>query len=111
MAMWVRPPALAAAAYLARATLDLSRALAFDIGGTTTRTVCLITDSVPETARRGESSAISRCACPTVAVESIGPGRFDPPRSSRWGPRRWSPRSSGAVPDSRLLGLGGTGRP
>ena len=71
MAMSGPAAGVAAAAYLAR-TLDLPRALAFDMGGTTTD-VCLITDGVPETARQRKLGDYP-VRLPAVAVESIGAG-------------------------------------
>ena len=62
---------VAAAAHVAR-TLGLPRALAFDMGGTTTD-MCLIADGSPETAsqrRLGDYPV----RLPMVAVESIGGG-------------------------------------
>jgi N-methylhydantoinase A len=107
LAMAMSGPAagVAAAAHVARA-LGLPRALAFDMGGTTTD-VCLIADGAPETAgqrRLGDYPV----RLPMLAVESIGAGggsiaRAEPPGSLKVGPR-----SAGAVPGPACYGQGGT---
>jgi N-methylhydantoinase A len=105
MAMSGPAAGVAAAAYLAR-TLDLSRALAFDMGGTTTD-VCLITDGVPETARQRKLGDYP-VRLPAVAVESIGAGGGSIASIDSIGALKVGPRSSGAVPGPACYGLGGT---
>src|SRR5882672_8719400 len=105
MAMSGPAAGVAAAAYLARA-LDLPRALAFDMGGTTTD-VCLITDGVPETARQRKLGDYP-VRLPAVAVESIGAGGGSIASIDSIGALKVGPRSSGAVPGPACYGLGGT---
>ena len=105
MAMSGPAAGVAAAAYLAR-TLELSRALAFDMGGTTTD-VCLITDGVPETARQRKLGDYP-VRLPAVAVESIGAGGGSIASIDSIGALKVGPRSSGAVPGPACYGLGGT---
>jgi N-methylhydantoinase A len=107
LAMAMSGPAagVAAAAHVAR-TLGLGRALAFDMGGTTTD-VCLIVDAVPETASQRRLGGYP-VRLPMLAVESIGAGggsiaRVEPPGALKVGPR-----SAGAVPGPACYGLGGT---
>jgi N-methylhydantoinase A len=95
MAMSGPAGGVAAAAHTSRA-LGLARALAFDMGGTTTD-VCLIAEGVPETAgqrKLGDYPA----RLPMIAVESIGAGggsiaRVEP---------------TGATPGPACYGQGGT---
>jgi N-methylhydantoinase A len=106
LAMAMSGPAagVAAAAHTAR-TLGLGRALAFDMGGTTTD-VCLIADGVAETAsqrRLGEYPV----RLPMVAVESIGAGGGSIARVDEVGALKVGPRSAGAVPGPACYGQGG----
>ncbi len=105
MAMSGPAAGVAAAAYLARA-LDLPRALAFDMGGTTTD-VCLITEGVPETARQRKLGDYP-VRLPAVAVESIGAGGGSIAWVDAAGGLKVGPRSSGAIPGPASYGLGGT---
>ena len=96
---------VAAAAHTARA-LGCPRALAFDMGGTTTD-VCLIADGVPETAgqrKLGDYPA----RLPMVAVESIGAGGGSIARVEGTGALKVGPRSAGAVPGPACYGQGGS---
>jgi N-methylhydantoinase A len=107
LAMAMSGPAagVAAAAHVAR-TLGLRRALAFDMGGTTTD-VCLIAGGAPETAgqrRLGEYPV----RLPMVAVESIGAGGGSIARVEATGALKVGPRSAGAVPGPACYGQGGT---
>jgi len=105
MAMSGPAAGVAAAAHAAR-SLGIARALAFDMGGTTTD-VCLIADGVPETAaqrRLGEYPV----RLPMLAVESIGAGggslaRVEPAT----GALKVGPESAGAVPGPACYGAGG----
>jgi N-methylhydantoinase A len=106
LAMAMSGPAagVAAAAHVAR-TLGLSRALAFDMGGTTTD-VCLIADGLPETAsqrRLGEYPV----RLPMVAVESIGAGGGSIAHADVAGALKVGPQSAGASPGPACYGLGG----
>src|SRR6266567_2413044 len=104
MAMSGPAGGVAAAAHTARA-LGLARALAFDMGGTTTD-VCLIADGVPETAgqrKLGDYPA----RLPMVAVESIGAGGGSIARVEATGALKVGPRSAGAVPGPACYGQGG----
>jgi N-methylhydantoinase A len=105
MAMSGPAAGVAAVAHLARA-LDLPRALAFDMGGTTTD-VCLITDGVPETARQRKLGDYP-VRLPAVAVESIGAGGGSIAAIDAIGALKVGPRSAGAVPGPACYGLGGT---
>ncbi len=107
LAMAASGPAagVAAAAHVAR-TLGLDRALAFDMGGTTTD-VCLIADGVAETSsqrRLGDYPV----RLPMVAVESIGAGGGSIAFVDEVGALKVGPRSAGAVPGPACYGLGGT---
>ena len=106
LAMAMSGPAagVAAAAHVAR-TLGLARALAFDMGGTTTD-VCLIADGQPETAsqrRLGEYPV----RLPMVAVESIGAGGGSIAHADVAGALKVGPQSAGATPGPACYGLGG----
>jgi N-methylhydantoinase A len=105
MAMSGPAAGVAAAAHLAR-VLELPRALAFDMGGTTTD-VCLIADGVPETARQRKLGDYP-VRLPAVAVESIGAGGGSIAWVDAAGGLKVGPRSSGAVPGPACYGLGGT---
>jgi len=105
MAMSGPAAGVAAAAHLAR-TLGLPRALAFDMGGTTTD-VCLITDGVPETARQRKLGDYP-VRLPAVGVESIGAGGGSIASIDAAGALKVGPRSAGAVPGPACYGLGGT---
>ncbi|MEX2221859.1 MAG: hydantoinase/oxoprolinase family protein [Candidatus Rokuibacteriota bacterium] len=105
MAMSGPAGGVAAAAHTARA-LGLGRALAFDMGGTTTD-VCLIAEGVPETAgqrKLGDYPA----RLPMAAVESIGAGGGSIARVEPTGGLKVGPRSAGAVPGPACYGQGGT---
>ena len=105
MAMSGPAGGVAAAAHTSRA-LGLSRALAFDMGGTTTD-VCLIADGVPETAgqrKLGDYPA----RLPMIAVESIGAGGGSIARVEPTGALKVGPRSAGAMPGPACYGQGGS---
>jgi len=105
MAMSGPAGGVAAAAHTSRA-LGLARALAFDMGGTTTD-VCLIADGVPETAgqrKLGDYPA----RLPMIAVESIGAGGGSIARVEPTGALKVGPRSAGAMPGPASYGQGGT---
>jgi N-methylhydantoinase A len=106
LAMAMSGPAagVAAAAHVAR-TLGIARALAFDMGGTTTD-VCLIADGLPETGsqrRLGEYPV----RLPMVAVESIGAGGGSIAHADAAGALKVGPQSAGASPGPACYGLGG----
>jgi N-methylhydantoinase A len=104
MAMSGPAAGVAAAAHVAR-SLGLARALAFDMGGTTTD-VCLIADGLPETAsqrRLGDYPV----RLPMVAVESIGAGGGSIARADAAGALKVGPQSAGASPGPACYGLGG----
>ncbi|MGH6954891.1 MAG: hydantoinase/oxoprolinase family protein [Alphaproteobacteria bacterium] len=105
MAMSGPAGGVAAAAHTAR-SVGLARALAFDMGGTTTD-VCLIADGVPETAgqrKLGDHPA----RLPMIAVESIGAGGGSIARVELTGALKVGPRSAGATPGPACYGQGGT---
>ena len=106
MAMSGPAAGVAAAAHTAR-TLGIGRALAFDMGGTTTD-VCLIADGVPETAaqkRLGDYPV----RLPMLAVESIGAGGGSIARvEAATGSLKVGPDSAGALPGPAAYGLGGS---
>lgn len=106
LAMAMSGPAAgaAAAAHLAR-TLGLARAVAFDMGGTTTD-VCLIADGVTETASQRRLGDYP-LRLPFVAVESIGAGGGSIARADAAGALRVGPQSAGALPGPVAYGLGG----
>ena len=107
LAMAMSGPAagVAAAAHTARA-LGLARALAFDMGGTTTD-VCLIADGVPETASQRKLGDYP-VRLPMLAVESIGAGGGSIARVERpTGALKVGPHSAGAVPGPAAYGQGG----
>ena len=104
MAMSGPAAGVAAAAHVARA-LGLPRALAFDMGGTTTD-VCLIADGQPETGsqrRLGEYPV----RLPMVAVESIGAGGGSIAHADAAGALKVGPESAGASPGPACYGRGG----
>ncbi|PYN31027.1 MAG: hydantoin utilization protein [Candidatus Rokuibacteriota bacterium] len=105
MAMSGPAAGVAAAAHLAR-TLEVPRALAFDMGGTTTD-VCLVADGVPETARQRKLGDYP-VRLPAVAVESIGAGGGSIAWIDATGALKVGPRSAGAVPGPACYGLGAT---
>ena len=96
---------VAAAAHVAR-TLELSRALAFDMGGTTTD-VCLITDGAAgDGAQRKLGDYPVRL--PMVAVESIGAGGGSIAQADATGALKVGPAERRrAVPGPACYGLGG----
>ena len=104
MAMSGPAAGVAAAAHLSRA-LGLPRALAFDMGGTTTD-VCLVADGVPETARQRKLGDYP-VRLPAVAVESIGAGGGSVAWVETTGGLKVGPRSAGAAPGPACYGLGG----
>src|SRR5262245_63499244 len=106
LAMAMSGPAagVAAAAHTAR-RLGMARAIAFDMGGTTTD-VCLIADGVPETARQRKLGDYP-VRLPAVAVESIGAGGGSIAWVDAAGGLKVGPRSSGAVAGPAWYGLGG----
>jgi N-methylhydantoinase A len=106
LAMAMSGPAagVAAAAHVAR-TLGIPRALAFDMGGTTTD-VCLIADGSPQTGsqrRLGEYPV----RLPMVAVESIGAGGGSIAHADAAGALKVGPQSAGASPGPACYALGG----
>jgi N-methylhydantoinase A len=94
----------AAAAHTARA-LGIDRALAFDMGGTTTD-VCLIAGGRTETASERRLGG-HPVRLPMVAVESIGAGGGSIARVDDVGALKVGPRSAGAEPGPACYGLGG----
>ena len=108
LAMAMSGPAagVAAAAHTAR-TLGIGRALAFDMGGTTTD-VCLIADGVPETAAQKKLGDYP-VRLPMLAVESIGAGGGSIARvEAATGALKVGPDSAGALPGPAAYGLGGS---
>jgi N-methylhydantoinase A len=107
LAMAASGPAagVAAAAHVARA-LGLPRALAFDMGGTTTD-VCLIAGGVPETSSQRRLGGYP-VRFPMVAVESIGAGGGSVAYADSTGALKVGPRSAAAVPGPACYGQGGT---
>jgi len=107
LAMAASGPAagVAAAAHLAR-SLGLARALAFDMGGTTTD-VCLIADGVAETSAQRKLGGYP-VRLPMVAVESIGAGGGSIAYADDAGALKVGPRSASAEPGPACYGLGGT---
>ena len=105
LAMAASGPAagVAAAAHLAR-TLRLPRALAFDMGGTTTD-VCLINDGIAETSSQRRLGGYP-VRLPMVAVESIGAGGGSIAFVDGAGALKVGPRSAGAVPGPACYGQG-----
>ena len=106
LAMALSGPAagVAAAAHVARA-LGVDRALAFDMGGTTTD-VCLISDGAAETTSQ-RRLADYPVRLPTVAVESIGAGGGSLARVDAVGALKVGPQSAGADPGPACYGQGG----
>ena len=106
LAMAASGPAagVAAAAHLAK-SLGLARALAFDMGGTTTD-VCLIADGVAETSAQCKLGGYP-VRLPMVAVESIGAGGGSIAYADPAGALKVGPRSAGAEPGPACYGLGG----
>ncbi|PYM84443.1 MAG: hydantoin utilization protein [Candidatus Rokuibacteriota bacterium] len=96
---------VAAAAHVAT-TLGIQRALAFDMGGTTTD-VCLIADGVAETSSQRKLGGYP-VRLPMAAVESIGAGGGSIAHVDAAGALRVGPRSAGAAPGPACYGLGGT---
>ncbi len=106
LAMAMSGPAagVAAAAFVAR-SLGLGRALAFDMGGTTTD-VCLVADGVAQTSSERRLGG-HPVRLPMVAVESIGAGGGSIARVDELGALKVGPRSAGAVPGPACYGQGG----
>src|SRR5437762_10188029 len=94
---------VAAAAHVAK-TLRIPRALAFDMGGTTTD-VCLIADGVAETSSQRKLGGYP-VRLPMVAVESIGAGGGSIAYVDGAGALKVGPRSAGAVPGPACYGQG-----
>jgi N-methylhydantoinase A len=105
LAMAASGPAagVAAAAHLAR-VLGLRRALAFDMGGTTTD-VCLIAEGVAETSSQRKLGGYP-VRLPMVAVESIGAGGGSIAFMDGAGALKVGPRSAGAIPGPACYGQG-----
>src|SRR5438552_11557150 len=105
LAMAASGPAagVAAAAHLAR-VLRIPRALAFDMGGTTTD-VCLINDGVAETSSQRKLGG-HPVRLPMGAVESIGAGGGSIAVVDGAGALKVGPRSAGAVPGPACYGQG-----
>ena len=95
---------VAAAAHVAT-TLGIQRALAFDMGGTTTD-VCLIADGIAETSAQRRLGGYP-VRLPMAAVESIGAGGGSIAYVDPAGALRVGPRSAGAAPGPACYGLGG----
>src|SRR5437870_2209027 len=95
---------VAAAAHVAK-TLGIPRALAFDMGGTTTD-VCLIADGIAETSAQRRLGGYP-VRLPMAAVESIGAGGGSIAYVDPAGALRVGPRSAGAAPGPACYGLGG----
>jgi N-methylhydantoinase A len=85
--------------------LGVERALAFDMGGTTTD-VCLISDGAAETTSQ-RKLADYPVRLPMVAVESIGAGGGSLARVDEVGALKVGPQSAGAVPGPACYGQGG----
>jgi N-methylhydantoinase A len=94
----------AAAAHLAR-SLGVPRALAFDMGGTTTD-VGLIADGAAETSSQRRLGGYP-VRLPMVAVESIGAGGGSIAAVDETGALKVGPRSAGADPGPACYGRGG----
>lgn len=107
LAMAMSGPAagVAAAAWVAR-SLGLRRAVAFDMGGTTTD-VCLIADGAAETIAQRRLGDVP-IRLPMVAVESIGAGGGSVAAVEASGALKVGPRSAGAQPGPVAYGQGGT---
>jgi N-methylhydantoinase A len=107
LAMALSGPAagVAAAAHVARA-LGLDRALAFDMGGTTTD-VCLISEGTAETTSQRQLADYP-VRLPMVAVESIGAGGGSLARVDPVGALKVGPQSAGAHPGPACYGQGST---
>lgn len=107
LAMAVSGPAggVAASRFLA-ASLGLSNAIAFDMGGTTTD-VCLIAGGRAETLPQRRLAG-HPVRLPSVAVESIGAGGGSLVQAAPGGGLRVGPASAGARPGPACYGLGGT---
>ena len=99
------PAAGVAATCRVAAELGLERAIAFDMGGTTTD-VCLVRQGLAELGF-GKSIAGHQFRQPMVAVESIGAGGGSIARLDR-GALKVGPQSAGAEPGPACYGRGGT---
>ena len=106
LAMAMSGPAagVAAAAWVAR-RLGVDRALAFDMGGTTTD-VCLIADGRAETTSQRRLGG-HPVRLPMVAVESIGAGGGSVAYADAAHSLKVGPRSAGAHPGPACYGAGG----
>ncbi|MGH7332741.1 MAG: hydantoinase/oxoprolinase family protein, partial [Candidatus Rokuibacteriota bacterium] len=107
LAMAMSGPAagVAAAAWVAR-RLGIRRAIAFDMGGTTTD-VCLIADGRPDTIAQRHLGDVP-IRLPMVAVESIGAGGGSVAAVDATGALKVGPRSAGALPGPAAYDRGGT---
>ena len=107
LAMAMSGPAagVAAAAWVARG-LGIRRAIALDMGGTTTD-VCLINDGVAETMAQRRLGEVP-IRLPMVAVESIGAGGGSVAAIDDSGSLKVGPRSAGAQPGPAAYDRGGT---
>src|SRR3989449_1748007 len=99
---------VAAAAHVAK-TLGIPRALAFDMGGTTTD-VCLMADGIAETSAQRRLGGYP-VRLPMAAVESIGAGGGSIAYVDAAGALRVGPRSAGAPPRPPGYGLRGARPP
>jgi N-methylhydantoinase A len=106
LAMAMSGPAagVAAAAWMAR-RLGIRRAVAFDMGGTTTD-VCLIADGAAETTAQRRLGDVP-IRLPMVAVESIGAGGGSVAVVDTAGALKVGPRSAGAEPGPAAYDRGG----
>lgn len=109
------PAAGALAAARIAASLGETRAIGFDMGGTTAK-ICLIENGAPATESRFEAARTSRfqkgsglpILSPTVDLVEIGAGGGSVAQMSELGLIRVGPRSAGASPGPACYGLGGT---
>jgi N-methylhydantoinase A len=107
LAMAMSGPAagVAAAAWMGR-RLGILRAVAFDMGGTTTD-VCLIADGAVETSAQRRLGDVP-IRLPMVAVESIGAGGGSVAAVDAAGALKVGPRSAGAQPGPAAYDRGGS---
>jgi N-methylhydantoinase A len=105
MAMSGPAAGVAGCAWLAR-RLHLDRAVAFDMGGTTTD-VCLVVDGTAETTAQRRLGGVP-VRLPAVAVESIGAGGGSVAFVDGAGALKVGPRSAAAQPGPAAYGQGGT---
>lgn len=86
-------------------TLRITRAISFDMGGTSTD-VCLL-DGLPRTTRETTLAGLP-VAVPVLDVHSVGAGGGSLARVDAGGALRVGPESAGAVPGPICYGRGGT---